>query len=342
MEKLNQLKKRIEWVDMSRGFAMILVMLGHTYCAEGIRYWLYTFHVPLFFFLSGYVFSVKKYSSFKEFLISKIKSLFVPMVTLGLLLSVWNYLIFPEGRFLDYIIKKIAGIFIQLRGSEFDLGLWYITCLFVSEIGMWFLIKLTNNNPKKMIFALVGFSIVGFGWIRIIDKICPWCLDAACIAIGFVGSGYLMKTYKSDFINKISTYGWIAIFICINIIAGIINLKLGFVFDLYSNNVSIYPIYYLCGFSGVFACIGIFKKLPKIKALCQLGENTLVFYALHKSVFLTFNFIFEKFKINYGKTTITGLVYIVLASGVLYVISCYIKKYVPWMLGKTALRGGEK
>ena len=73
------IKKRIDWVDMSRGFAMLLVMLGHTYCAESIRYWFYTFHVPLFFFLSGYVFSTKKYNSFKEFLISKIKTLFVPI-----------------------------------------------------------------------------------------------------------------------------------------------------------------------------------------------------------------------------------------------------------------------
>ena len=132
------------------------------------------------------------------------------------------------------------------------------------------------------------------------------------------------------------------IFICLNIVGGIINIKVGFAFDLYSNNVSIYPIYYLCSFAGIFACIGIFKKLPRIKALCELGKNTLIFYALHKSVFLTFDFMSERFKINYDKTTITGIVYIIFSAVILTVISNIVNKYAPWILGRQLRKGEEK
>ena len=46
--------KRIEWVDMLKGFGIILVMLGlvmlgHASFPESLRIELYTFHMPLFF-----------------------------------------------------------------------------------------------------------------------------------------------------------------------------------------------------------------------------------------------------------------------------------------------------
>ena len=48
--------KRIEFVDVAKGIATILVIIGHlSYTPDMIKIWLYTFHIPLFFFLSGFV-----------------------------------------------------------------------------------------------------------------------------------------------------------------------------------------------------------------------------------------------------------------------------------------------
>ena len=47
---------RLEWIDKAKGIGIILVILGHTICPPNIKFWLYSFHMPLFFFLSGYVF----------------------------------------------------------------------------------------------------------------------------------------------------------------------------------------------------------------------------------------------------------------------------------------------
>ena len=41
--------KRIEWVDMLKGFGIILVMLGHASFPETLITEIYTFHMPLFF-----------------------------------------------------------------------------------------------------------------------------------------------------------------------------------------------------------------------------------------------------------------------------------------------------
>ncbi|MBP9989017.1 MAG: acyltransferase family protein, partial [Ruminococcus sp.] len=73
----NPAKKRIDWIDMAKGYGMILVIIGHIVADKGIAFRLISsFHMPLFFVLSGYLFSNKK--TFKEFFIKKVKSLVVP------------------------------------------------------------------------------------------------------------------------------------------------------------------------------------------------------------------------------------------------------------------------
>lgn len=45
---------RIEWVDIAKGFGIILVVIGHMVKGNGIvGQYIWAFHMPLFFFLSG-------------------------------------------------------------------------------------------------------------------------------------------------------------------------------------------------------------------------------------------------------------------------------------------------
>lgn len=70
------MRQRVEWIDACKGFTMLLVILGH--CLDGYLkaklfvsdFWwmqilfdfIYSFHMPLFFVLSGYLF----YYSYNE------------------------------------------------------------------------------------------------------------------------------------------------------------------------------------------------------------------------------------------------------------------------------------
>ena len=51
-------KKRICYIDIAKGFAMLCIIAGHFGIASADRF-VYTFHVPLFFLLSGYFLSTK-------------------------------------------------------------------------------------------------------------------------------------------------------------------------------------------------------------------------------------------------------------------------------------------
>lgn len=49
-----------KWVDIAKGIGIILVFLGHFNIPDTLRAEIYTFHIPLFFFLSGVVFNGHK------------------------------------------------------------------------------------------------------------------------------------------------------------------------------------------------------------------------------------------------------------------------------------------
>lgn len=69
-------KNRIEWIDTAKGLGLIFVILGHLHTPY-ISSWVYLFHMPLFFFLSGVTFSGGKYT-FKQFIVKRLKTLVIP------------------------------------------------------------------------------------------------------------------------------------------------------------------------------------------------------------------------------------------------------------------------
>ncbi len=92
-------KNRIEWIDTAKGIGLLCVILGHLHIPY-LSAWIYTFHIPLFFFLSGCVFNGQKYS-FKEYFIRRFKSLIVPYFVLGAVILFFNYVVFFVSKTTD-------------------------------------------------------------------------------------------------------------------------------------------------------------------------------------------------------------------------------------------------
>ena len=53
--------KRIEWIDIAKGIGIILVVIGHISQIEVLNDIIYSFHMPLFFIISGYLYKRKFY-----------------------------------------------------------------------------------------------------------------------------------------------------------------------------------------------------------------------------------------------------------------------------------------
>lgn len=94
----NQQSKRIDWLDYAKGIGIFLVVTGHTLRAmvkseileaspmvDGIDRWIYAFHMPLFFFISGLLIERSLSKSLPKFAIDKLKTIAYPYIFWSLL-----------------------------------------------------------------------------------------------------------------------------------------------------------------------------------------------------------------------------------------------------------------
>lgn len=73
-------KVRLEYIDILKGIGIVLVVLGHITKDRELFQFIYAFHMPLFFIVSGYFLHEKK-----NFIISQAKSLLIPYFVFGIL-----------------------------------------------------------------------------------------------------------------------------------------------------------------------------------------------------------------------------------------------------------------
>ena len=88
---MKKLKRRLEWVDYAKGIGIFLMVFGHTlrglisssileksYFVEFVNTYIYAFHMPLFFFLSGLFFKSSYITNFLTFCQKKAKTFIYP------------------------------------------------------------------------------------------------------------------------------------------------------------------------------------------------------------------------------------------------------------------------
>ena len=61
---LNTRADRIDWLDSLRAFAVFLVIVGHKTDSTYLEQVIYSFHIPLFFWISGFLFDQSRYSAY--------------------------------------------------------------------------------------------------------------------------------------------------------------------------------------------------------------------------------------------------------------------------------------
>lgn len=89
--------RRVFYIDMLKAFAIVLVVFGHVYSVnDNLYYWVYSFHVPLFFCLSGVFFHYG--IGIKEYFQKRWHSTIIPFVFFYVLTFLYWVLIEREMR----------------------------------------------------------------------------------------------------------------------------------------------------------------------------------------------------------------------------------------------------
>ena len=287
-------KKRIDWIDVAKGIAMICVILVHVeehFIKPGLlattKIPIYTFHMPIFFFMSGYLFSLK--SSFKEFLINKCKRILVPYVFLGVLLclftAVW------QKYDLGWTLKDIL---LQKRVWT----LWFIACLFWLNILFYILARFIKSEKIRAI-TVVLIAAAGIIYYKLGGGPIYWNIDVCMTALPFFYGGFLCK--KTDFVNhKILAsrfkWGFFLAFVAIDALCTVVKYRItGQYLEFFGCMYGIALLTYIGSFAGIFALIILADACRGFKPFRYIGENSMIFYAWHQTMLLPLiEFLFKK------------------------------------------------
>lgn len=347
----NEKSKRIEWIDMLRGLAIICVVLGHRqygdngFLSEYLEPEIYSFHIPLFFFVSGLVFSVSKYSSFKEFLIRKLKTILFPMVTFSLIYILFSFVyygnIVGNNKFgTDFLVNRLIGIVLQLRDGKYESCLWFLASLFIIQCMLYWIIKILKDKTIPILVAIICCSATGCIYMYFKLPRLPWEIDCSFVAILFVGLGYILKKEKGT-LGKINKLWLLPILIVVNVVTMYINYKYmgNNKVDLCYSKIGIPMLYLLESISGVWGLFIIFSKLKNIRPLSYIGKNSLVYYGLLDTmVFIPEFIIYNIINLNVTKigdwSVVVNIFYAVIVCVSIVPIVELVNRKLPFLKGQ--------
>lgn len=268
------MKKRIDWIDIARGIGIFLVIAGHTGLPEVFRAWIYSFHMPMFFLISGYLFKVKsQYECFKQSFMSLIR----PYLIYSIVFILIDYIIFNDKNYL------IDGFFNTIIGRGGFSVLWFFIALFWIQVGFNYII----NKFDKIIAIKIIISITIGGYIIsliYLSKFNIYYIITSAITLSFFYIGYWIKIKNVDIYKTFNNILIIFISVIFNLISFYMNYRLfNRRIDLSDAYFGFLPFTYISAITGTYIIVYIAYKLRYkfyIKLIKYIGENTLWYFPL--------------------------------------------------------------
>lgn len=193
LKNLLSMKERIFYIDYAKAVGMLMIIAAHTYmwtpATESLCYIAGSFHVPIFFFISGLLLALfPREESFKVFIKKRSTALLIPYVCFSLFnaIQTLSVLKFQHNLTDERLHSELIELLITGNGT-----VWFLLTLFLAELS-FYLFRMTKSNT-----AIIGSAII-LGLLPYI----PWgqnnpfmiVVNRAMSAYGFLVFGYYMKS----------------------------------------------------------------------------------------------------------------------------------------------------
>lgn len=173
-------------VSIAKAVGIILMVLAHTRFSEYGNLWINMFHMPLFFFLSGYCFKASHLSDPKKFALKRVKGLWWPFLKWMFVFAVLHNVFYFIGFYTDnpeflgakggpvsiYQLSDypyiLSNIMLMTHNEQLLGGFLFLKTLFyASLIGFCMIYMADKLNLKRWSFVfftmiiLFGISVLG-------------------------------------------------------------------------------------------------------------------------------------------------------------------------------------
>lgn len=266
------MNKRIDWIDNLKGVGIVLVVWAHMNLPFAAEQFIYSFHMPLFFMVSGFLYKKKRVDV--PFLKKKLIGLIVP------------YLVFAIPSFFVGIamnegIKKSILDFFFIKGYvSWNSPLWFLLILFAVSIIYPLLNTVISEHVIGAVSLILGYFVANtdtnfLGYEKIV------------FGLAFYYLGHQLKYLMVSNTYEKFKYPILGVSFAMNIVFGmILNPRISF----YWNTVGNYFYFLIAALSGTIVMFILISTLPKMPKFFKFyGLNSLVVMGTH--YFFRFSFL---------------------------------------------------
>ncbi len=325
---------RVEWIDTLKGFGVVAVMLYHHIGISGFATnFLISFNVPLFFILSGFLFTqTPGAAAFPRFAARQVAKVAVPYLVFAALgIAVWM-LLHPQDRSVDTLAHFLTGVAYGVGSPPwltFNRPLWFLPAFFASGI-LFFFCKtlLTRRLALSLPLLLVATSLTQAIPFRL-----PWGLDIAPMTLLFMTVGHAARRRGWQGIVERHPIDVFVVAALISYLAVTYNGHTGMSFKSYGNPI----LYALGGISGTALMVCLSQRYYS-GLITLIGRHSLVLFAAHMPVYFLLNeIVFGVLNVSFDlRATYAALLYLAIALTVLIPASIFLKRKAPLLVGGPA------
>lgn len=338
------MKERMEYIDIAKGIGILLVIAGHLFAYRGpISRWIFSFHMPLFFILSGICYKMDS-TILVEYLKKKCKQLLIPfcyLYAIGLAVS----LIIPSWR------ENISGLglikeLVLISPESIHVGqIWFLICLLETEIYILVVRKILGEGWQTKGFFLTAILVKCTPFLaKIIPQLhgrLPFKLDSTLIAAMFLLTGSFMKS--NEIMPKITHIPYKSVALICGLVATLMSVIIR---DWFNLSMAYYGrsllVYFMIAVSLSLTVLILswqlqLSSLVQIKKfLIFLGRNSLVAFGVHSFGIYMYCFLLSSCKkaeiingINLSNLEAIGgtLFTIVFVVGIIEIMTAFEKRY---------------
>lgn len=171
---------RKHWIDISKGIAIVLMVLGHTSIPDTLSRFIFAFHMPLFFMASGYTSNWDKYDVC-YFIRHKIRTILLPFTLYSIVVAIVME------------VMQEQDVMALLKNGWGGYALWFVPVLFLASVTA----RLVRIAQRLWIRYTLLVALLTVGGVLCHYKFSlPWALATVPYATFFVLFGSELAQIK--------------------------------------------------------------------------------------------------------------------------------------------------
>ncbi len=273
-------KQRIEFIDLAKGFCIILVVIFHSDLSDDFPV-LMALRMPLYFILSGLFF--KDYGKFLIFLVKKINRLVIPFLfffSLGLLLRTCTD---PESSLYNLVVQPFFS------PSVVNEPIWFLICLFWVNMLYYFVhMRVSSVLLRSTICIALGVSGLLLDYYSIY---LPLFLASAFSATPFFFVGVMIRKlpvlYDTDHDKAILAFAVMVLIAVITYCLMGYTPQIAFQHNRYTGN---YPEIIIVSVLMVTCFLILCKAVKWLPVISYFGRYSIIVLGVH-NLFLGYAYL---------------------------------------------------